>query len=144
HHEGERHRPRTADVPLVSLRSGRRHEHHERAGPRHPGPRTAPHRGRDGIAMPRPSILVVDDDAAHRRTVARVLGDKCDVVAATGAGQAIEQAGGQRFDIALVDIRMPGMDGFDLMSELKIADPDLDVILMTGSVTDTDLRLSRA
>jgi sigma-B regulation protein RsbU (phosphoserine phosphatase) len=92
----------------------------------------------------RPSILVVDDDSAHRRTVARVLGDRCDVVAVAGAGQAIEQSAAQRFDIALLDIRMPGMDGFDLMSELKLADPDLDVILMTGSVTDTDQRLSRA
>src|SRR6185369_9786610 len=59
-------------------------------------------------------------------------------------GDALEHAAAQRFDIALLDIRMPGMDGFDLMGELKVADPDIDVILMTGSVTDTDQRLSRA
>jgi serine phosphatase RsbU (regulator of sigma subunit) len=94
--------------------------------------------------MPRPRILVVDDDAAHRRAVARVLESSCDVVAAGGARAAIESAAEQHFDIALLDIRMPGMDGFDLMGELKVADPLIDVILMTGSVTDTDQRLTRA
>jgi len=94
--------------------------------------------------MTRPRILVVDDDAAHRRAVSRVLESGCEVVAAASAGAALERAGEQRFDVALLDIRMPGMDGFDLMGELKLADPDLDVILMTGSVTDTDQRMSRA
>lgn len=94
--------------------------------------------------MSRPRILVVDDDAAHRRAVSRVLEASCDVVAAAMPGVALEQAAEQRFDIALLDIRMPGMDGFDLMGELKLADPELDVILMTGSVTDTDQRMSRA
>lgn len=94
--------------------------------------------------MSRPRILVVDDDAAHRRAVSRVLEASCDVVVAASAGAALETAAVQRFDVALLDIRMPGMDGFDLMGELKIADPELDVILMTGSVTDTDQRMSRA
>ncbi len=94
--------------------------------------------------MSRPRILVVDDDAAHRRAVTRVLESSCDVVAASGAREALEHSAEQRFDVALLDIRMPVMDGFDLMGELKVADPELDVILMTGSVTDTDQRLSRA
>jgi sigma-B regulation protein RsbU (phosphoserine phosphatase) len=92
----------------------------------------------------RPRILVVDDDAAHRRAVARVLADRCEVVAVGGAGAALERAAAERFDVALLDIRMPGMDGFDLMAELKLADAEIDVILMTGSVTDTDQRLTRA
>lgn len=94
--------------------------------------------------MSRPRILVVDDDASHRRSVTRVLEAGCDVAGAAGAREALDHAAAQRFDVALVDIRMSGMDGFDLMGELKVADPDLDVILMTGSVTDTDQRLSRA
>ncbi|MEO5617870.1 MAG: SpoIIE family protein phosphatase [Candidatus Eisenbacteria bacterium] len=94
--------------------------------------------------MSRARILVVDDDASHRRAVSRVLDASCDVVAAASPGAALEHAAEQRFDVALLDIRMPGMDGFDLMGELKIADPELDVILMTGSVTDTDQRMSRA
>ena len=94
--------------------------------------------------MSRPRVLVVDDDAAHRRAVMRVLEAGCDVVSAAGARDALDASAAQRFDLALLDIRMPGMDGFDLMGELKVADPELDVILMTGSVTDTDQRLSRA
>lgn len=94
--------------------------------------------------MPRPRILVVDDDAAHRRTVERVLDGPYEVETASGGGPALEAAAREKFDVAILDIRMPGMDGFTLMGELKTADPDLDVILMTGSASDADARLVRA
>jgi sigma-B regulation protein RsbU (phosphoserine phosphatase) len=94
--------------------------------------------------MWRPRILVVDDDAAHRRTVDRVLGDTYEVTLASGSEEALRKTGGERFELALLDLRMPGMDGFDLMDRLKTDDPGLDVILMTGSVSDTDARLIRA
>jgi sigma-B regulation protein RsbU (phosphoserine phosphatase) len=92
----------------------------------------------------RPRVLVVDDDAAHRRAVERVLGAGHDVVAAPGASEALAAAAEERFDLAILDIRMPGMDGFALMAALKAADAELDVILMTGSASDTDARLLRA
>ena len=41
-------------------------------------------------------------------------------------------------DLALVDVRLPGMTGFDLMDRLRDVYPGLDVILMTGSVSETD------
>ncbi len=94
--------------------------------------------------MARPRVLVVDDDAAHRHTVERLLAQAYEVVPASGAGPALAAAAERRCDLAIVDIRMPGMDGFDLMGELKAADPELDVILMTGSMSDTDARLTRA
>jgi len=92
----------------------------------------------------RARILVVDDDAAHRRTVERVLEPVYEVETASGGAAALAAAGRERFDLAVLDIRMPGMDGFTLMGELKTADPELDVILMTGSASDADARLVRA
>ena len=47
-------------------------------------------------------------------------------------------------DLAIVDIRMPDLDGFELMAQLKGRFPALDVILMTGSVDDLDEKLVRA
>ncbi len=47
-------------------------------------------------------------------------------------------------DLAIVDIRMPDLDGFELMARLKARFPELDVILMTGSVDDLDEKLVRA
>ena len=47
-------------------------------------------------------------------------------------------------ELAIVDIRMPDLDGFELMAQLKARFPALDVILMTGSVDDLDEKLVRA
>ena len=47
-------------------------------------------------------------------------------------------------ELAIVDIRMPDLDGFELMAQLKARFPRLDVILMTGSVDDLDEKLVRA
>src|SRR6185369_16830600 len=47
-------------------------------------------------------------------------------------------------DLAIVDIRMPDLDGFELMAQLKSRFPAIDVILMTGSIDDLDEKLIRA
>src|SRR6202040_2038039 len=49
-----------------------------------------------------------------------------------GAREAVEVIQQAGFDIALLDIKMPGMDGMELQGRLKEADPDLTVIVMTG------------
>ena len=94
--------------------------------------------------MARPRILVVDDDAAQRRAVERVLDSAYDVTTVPGGDDALAVAEPGTFDLALLDVRMPGMDGLDLLGRLKTADPAIDAILMTGSATDTDARLVRA
>ena len=94
--------------------------------------------------MRTPRILAVDDDPGMLRAVERVLGAAHDVVGTTSPKEALVKAAGGDFDLAILDIRMPALDGFELMTRLKAELPDLDIILMTGSIDDLDEKLVRA
>jgi len=89
-------------------------------------------------------ILVVDDEPGMLRAVERVLGGRHQVAGATSAEQALTLVATFKPDLAILDIRMPDLDGFELMSRLKQDHRDLDVILMTGSVSEPDRKLVRA
>ena len=65
--------------------------------------------------MERSRILVVDDEPGMLRTVERVLSGSYEVHSARLPSQALAAAAAESFDLAILDIRMPEMDGFDLM-----------------------------
>jgi sigma-B regulation protein RsbU (phosphoserine phosphatase) len=89
-------------------------------------------------------ILVVDDEPGMLRAVERVLSGEHHVLGTRLSREALSLAGEFRPDLAIVDIRMPDLDGFELMAQLKARMPGIDVILMTGSVDDLDDKLVRA
>ncbi len=89
-------------------------------------------------------ILVVDDEPGMLRAVERVLSQDHHVVGTRLSRDALSVASQFHPDLAIVDIRMPDLDGFELMAQLKARFPGLDVILMTGSVEDLDDKLVRA
>lgn len=89
-------------------------------------------------------ILVVDDEPGVLRAVCRILQENYDVEGVPSAEVALTRFAEFRPDLAVLDIRMPGMDGFTLMQELKTRRADLDVILMTGSADESDEKLIRA
>ena len=89
-------------------------------------------------------ILVVDDEPGMLRAVERVLGGRHQVASAANAEQALTLAVTFKPELAILDIRMPDLDGFELMKRLKDEYRDLDVILMTGSVSEPDRKLVRA
>jgi serine phosphatase RsbU (regulator of sigma subunit) len=89
-------------------------------------------------------ILVVDDEVGMLRAVERVLSEDHHVVATRFSRDALPLAEKCRPDLAILDIRMPDLDGFELMTQLKTRFPALDVILMTGSVADLDEKFVRA
>jgi DNA-binding response OmpR family regulator len=79
------------------------------------------------------SILVVDDEAAIRYSVSKTLQRlKYTVREAASGEEALEALKGNWFDVVLTDIRMPGIDGVELVRRIKQADPDIVVILMTA------------
>ena len=81
-------------------------------------------------------ILVVDDDETFRRTIQLHLQRHRYTVAVAADGrEALNLAQNFAYDVALVDILMPGMDGIDLMRELKALRPDSEAVILTGHGT---------
>jgi sigma-B regulation protein RsbU (phosphoserine phosphatase) len=89
-------------------------------------------------------VLAVDDDLGVLHAVKRILGAQYELASASAPAEALAVAGSFRPDLALLDIRMPGMDGFELMQRLRAEQPDVDIIFITGSITDPDAHLIRA
>ncbi len=79
------------------------------------------------------SILVVDDEPVVRESLTRWFTEEgYDVHSAASASDALRCLSDRRFDLLLVDIRMPGMDGIELQRRLHEQDSDTLVIIMTG------------
>lgn len=82
------------------------------------------------------SILVVDDERGVREGCRRVLSAHAQVVDTAESGEeAIAKFERGRYDLALVDIKMPGISGLELLDELRQRDPDLVSIVITGFAT---------
>ena len=90
-------------------------------------------------------ILVVDDEPGIALLCRRVLSRAGhDVTAITDPREAIEYLQHNRIDLLLVDIRMPEIDGFDVISRAQRAQPDIAVLVMTGFGTvETAIRALR-
>jgi len=81
----------------------------------------------------KPSILIADDDASMCETLLDILEEKgYRVVVAHDGPQAIKEVRGQRFDLVLIDIVMPGMNGVEALREIKAVDPQITTMIMTG------------
>ena len=77
-------------------------------------------------------ILIVDDELVVRDSLGKWFSSEGYAAQPVGsAREALESIQHKEFDIALIDIKMPGMDGMELQARLKEADPDLAVVIMT-------------
>ena len=78
-------------------------------------------------------VLVVDDRATDRETLGAILEESgYDVAEAQDGAQAISMTSQRRYGLVLMDIRMPGMDGFTAFEEMRRINPSLKVIFITG------------
>ncbi|TAL17866.1 sigma-54-dependent Fis family transcriptional regulator [bacterium] len=78
-------------------------------------------------------ILVVDDDASLRRVLEYNLAEEGYEVTAAGSGEeALSFLARERFDLVVTDIKMPGMDGMDLLRRVKEGSPDTQVVMITA------------
>ena len=78
-------------------------------------------------------LLLVDDEAHFRDAIARRLGKRGLMVSkAPDGGTALEILEKDPIDVVVTDVKMPGMDGIDLLGRIKDLHPNIEVILLTG------------
>ena len=83
----------------------------------------------------RPTILVVDDDPGLRESFRLILEDEFEVLDVPDGQQALDIVRSCQVDLVLLDIRLPGMDGLEVLERIKGLDEQLDVILITAVKT---------
>jgi len=86
------------------------------------------------VGETKPTILIVDDTPTNIETLDEVLEDRYEILVATDGRRALEVAVGEKPDLVLLDIVMPGMDGFEVCRRLK-SDPatwSIPVIFITA------------
>jgi DNA-binding NtrC family response regulator len=78
-------------------------------------------------------LLVVDDEEIVIRSCLRILGGgDYEVEAAQSGEEALKKIGEERYDVLILDIMMPKMDGLEVLQRVKEAHPDIDIIMVTG------------
>ena len=83
-----------------------------------------------------PVLLVADDDQVARELLAETLSREGYRVRVAGGGQeALRLAGAEPFDMALVDLRMPDLDGLGVLKQLATIQPGLPVVILTAFAT---------
>jgi DNA-binding response OmpR family regulator len=86
--------------------------------------------------MSKQSILVVDDEQHVRELLKRILEEEYDVILANNGKEALEKFKGEKPDLIISDIRMPEIDGLQLLQDIR-EESNIPVIILTG-VNDPD------
>ena len=82
------------------------------------------------------TILIVDDEKNYLTILSAVLEDEgFEVLTALGGREALEVHKTSDLDLIVTDMKMPGMDGIELLEHIKSVDPDLPIIMMTAHGT---------
>src|SRR5579859_5157242 len=97
------------------------------------------------VVEPAPSkrkgtLLVVDDEDGPRQSLRVIFKDDYDVLMASDGPSAISLAQNHKIDVAVLDIRMAGMSGIEVLERLKFVDPTIEVVMMTAFETTDTIR----
>ncbi|OIP32280.1 MAG: Fis family transcriptional regulator [Deltaproteobacteria bacterium CG2_30_63_29] len=78
-------------------------------------------------------VLIVDDEKNIRRTLSMVLeGEDYDVLQAQTAEEGLRLLEGRQFDVVLLDVQLPGINGLEMLRRIRESDNEVDVIMMSG------------
>jgi len=78
-------------------------------------------------------MLLVDDEDDFRTTLAnRLKLRKIDVTDAASGNEAIELVRQKSFDVAVIDVKMPGIDGIETLKQIKQLQPAIEIVMLTG------------
>jgi len=88
---------------------------------------------REGDTMDKDRVLLVDDEEEFVRALAKRLGARGLNVEVSGDGEsAVEKVKQRDFDVIVLDLAMPGIDGLETLKRLREVNPDLQIVLLTG------------
>ncbi len=87
--------------------------------------------------MPDSTILIVDDDEGMRDTLLAILRQEYRVLRASSGAGGLDLLAREPVDVVLLDVKMPGMDGFEVLREIKESQRLVEVI-MISSLTDVE------
>jgi len=92
------------------------------------------------MSMARQTVLIVDDEPMNIEVLSRILGEEVDILFATHATEALDVARREQPDLILLDVMMPGMDGYTTCAVLKSAPEtrDIPVIFVTALTGEDD------
>jgi len=95
--------------------------------------------------MTRPRILLVDDEERFRANLRKMLNAQGLTVGAAGSGpEALEELKMAPYDVIVLDIRMPGMNGLATLREIKKINPETEVIILSGHASmDAAMEINR-
>jgi CheY-like chemotaxis protein len=89
------------------------------------------------MTSPLPTILVVDDEPGIRTMIQFELSQQgYDILTAESGAKALEILNGRTVNLILTDMRMPQMDGLELVSRVRQILPTIPIVLMTGFVEE--------
>jgi signal transduction histidine kinase len=98
----------------------------------------------DDVNEPAPKrrgkLLIVDDEDGPRQSLRVIFKDEYDLFMAEDGPTAIELAKQNDIDVAILDIRMAGMSGIEVLERLKFVKPDVEAIMMTAFETTDTIR----
>jgi DNA-binding NtrC family response regulator len=82
---------------------------------------------------PLPRILLVDDEERFRTNLTKMLAaEGFDVAGVDSGAKALDELAHHAYDLILLDMRMPAMDGLETLAAIKQSHPDAEVIFLTG------------
>jgi two-component system sensor histidine kinase/response regulator len=88
----------------------------------------------------KPTLLIVDDEDGPRQSLRVIFKDEYEILMAGDGSTAIELAQNNDIDVAVLDIRMAGMSGIEVLERLKYVDPSIEVVMMTAFETTDTMR----
>lgn len=81
----------------------------------------------------KPNVLIVDDEERFRVTLGKLLTVKgLEVKNLGSAREALEELKAKSYDVILLDVKMPEMNGIEALAEIKKIHPTIEVIMLTG------------
>jgi signal transduction histidine kinase len=86
------------------------------------------------------TLLIVDDEEGARAALRVVFKDDYDILLAADGASAVKLAQDHKIDVAVLDIRMAGMSGIEVLERLKFVDSDIEVVMMTAFETTDTMR----